>query len=96
MNIGNGAFQFAKSDGKARKSASPAAVAETLRVVRLRSLTPMRVSNCRIDWLSAGGDTRSLAAARTKLPSSTIAEDALSTVNSDPRSVYPWINKPIR
>lgn len=45
------------------RSRCPASVAETLRVVRVRSRMPRRSSNKRIDWLRAEGETPSWAAA---------------------------------
>lgn len=55
---------------------SPASVGETLRVVRVNSRMPSRVSSARMVWLSAEGDTPSCAAARVKLRSRATAKKA--------------------
>lgn len=57
-------------------SRSPASVGETLRVVRVSSRMPSRVSSARTVWLSAEGDTPSCAAAQVKLRSRATARKA--------------------
>src|SRR3954452_6913209 len=57
-------------------SRSPASVGETLRVVRVSSRTPRRVSSARMVWLSADWEIPSLAAARVKLRSCATARNA--------------------
>ena len=57
-------------------SRAPASVGDTLRVVRVSSRMPSRVSSARRVWLSADCDTRSCAAARVKLPSRATATKA--------------------
>ena len=54
----------------------------TLRVVRVRSRKPKRVSRCLIVWLSVDCDVPSLAAARVKLRSSATARNQSKSFSS--------------
>ncbi len=59
-----------------RSRRSPASVSPTLRVVRVRSRMPSRVSSWRMVWLSADCETPSFAAALVKLRSRATATRA--------------------
>lgn len=61
---------------------SPAAVADTLRVVRVSNRTPSRVSSRRRVWLSADCEVPSSAAARVKLFSAATAMKAFRSTRS--------------
>lgn len=61
---------------------SPASVGETLRVVRLNRRIPTWVSSSRRVWLSVGGVTPRVAAARRKLRSRAMATKAARPARS--------------
>ena len=57
----------AKRGASVASRRAPASVVATLRVVRLNSRTPSRLSSADMAWLNAERDTPSCAAARVKL-----------------------------
>ncbi len=72
-----------------RRSRPPAAVDTTLRLVGPSNRRPSRSSRLRIVWLSADGDTPSLAAARVKLCSFATMAKVARSLNLKPVAYFP-------
>jgi len=71
-----------KAGANSASRAVPAAVAETLRVVRASNCIPKLFSSSLMEWLRADGEMPNRTAARVKLRSSAIVANAESSASS--------------
>src|SRR5580658_4854556 len=85
-----------KTGCRRASKAAPASVMATLRVVRCRSRTPIRLSSVRIRWLKVDGETRSSSAALRKLFCVATAANAVKSESSGRVSLMGNFHQPMQ